>query len=174
MTLGAGDPRSYRGARFPGIPGLSGLSSQSHGPLKVDRTERSSARLAAESRRARLPDSGLARPQARWSKPRGTSPSFGENSVCNSTYFVIVLYHAEICVYLPYIAHTSLLVSFFPVYFVLAIKSNSLIISRAEIFYSFRSSIFTSLIYKEILLKKNVLKINDRFNTKSALRHLLF
>jgi len=37
MTLGAGGPRSYHGARFPGIPGLSGLSPQSHGALKVDR-----------------------------------------------------------------------------------------------------------------------------------------
>jgi len=37
MTLGAGGPRSYHGTRFPGIPGLSGLSPQSHGALKVDR-----------------------------------------------------------------------------------------------------------------------------------------
>lgn len=33
MTLGARGPRSYHGTRFPGIPGFSGFSSQSHGAL---------------------------------------------------------------------------------------------------------------------------------------------
>lgn len=35
MTLGARGPRSYHNTRFPGIPGLSGFPSQSHGPLKI-------------------------------------------------------------------------------------------------------------------------------------------
>lgn len=42
MTLGARGPRSYHGTRFPGIPGFSGLSSQSHGALQRNRSMRDS------------------------------------------------------------------------------------------------------------------------------------
>lgn len=42
MTLGARGPRSYHGTRFPGIPGFSGLPSQSHGALQRNRSMRRS------------------------------------------------------------------------------------------------------------------------------------
>lgn len=52
MTLGARGPRSYHGTRFPGIPGFSGLSSQSHGALQRNRSMRRSViRLGGEKGR---------------------------------------------------------------------------------------------------------------------------
>jgi len=70
MTLGAGDPRSYRGARFPGIPGFSGLSSQSHGSLKVDRQKDRQQFRSSIPLRFREPAAGLAQAKRDHSRAR--------------------------------------------------------------------------------------------------------
>lgn len=53
MALGARGPRSYHGTRFPGIPGFSGLSSQSHGALQRNRSMPRSVIRLGRGRRER-------------------------------------------------------------------------------------------------------------------------
>lgn len=137
MTLGAGDPRSYRGARFPGIPGLSRLSSQSHGPLKVDR-QNAHQHVSPPTPATRACFGSRALAGGVVKRGLSLSPCRTERTLLYAALYVSCnCFIMQRYVYTFHTLRTPLFSSFFPVYFVLAIKSNLLITSRAGTFYSF-------------------------------------
>lgn len=145
MALGAGGPRSYHGARFPGIPGFSGLSPQSHGALKVDR-QTAYQHISIWH--------GLTIPRADWRSQLGATAR--STSMLVFVLF-ITFYHAErLCIPSYICARTSSRLSFSCVY--LLCSGNKvlfkLIIPRATILCSpFQSLIFFCKKYiKEIYL----------------------
>lgn len=166
MTLGAGGPRSYHGARFPGIPGLSGLSPQSHGALKVDR--QNGHQHVSPPIRCGFSAQRVSQVVVK----RATSLRRSEEDMQANACIRILLSCREIA-YTFVTLCARLLPSFFLVctYFVLPIKSNSLIITTCHnTLQSFQSNVFrcqgvekeiSPTCYNDITKKKKTTKVSS-------------